>query len=455
MKGSIRREIDCTTGGNINSRLRFNWVRGLLFSMLALLLTSCSYSSSDAEPHVYRIALITPAGSKSVSDAVQFGAESAARELGAELITVEMTTVARNSSEEYGGMAEGSNTKETANSDSATTALYTEPIIALDAAHPQAKVDEQSAQAAAVAHALELGATAIILNPESDRGLEQAIREVAALTGQKGKTIPVISLDAQHVQGVTSSISMDHHAAGRQAGQAMGELLEGRGRVLLLGTTQDTARVADQTNPKQMTQQTNQNTGRNTDHDAGQNAGQNTYPGLRMDSYALAERERGVREILQQQYPQLQVESLPACQDEGACQLHMEQWLQVQYAKLDQQTSGNVQAEPSGHIGVIALDASVSLTAARSVTEYGSSGNDIPIVGFGSEHEQLEQLQEGIIRRLIVHNGFSAGYLGAQQAIAYLNGEQVQPQITLETRVVSTENMFWMDNQKLLFPFVQ
>ncbi|MMZ63450.1 hypothetical protein D1872_257060 [compost metagenome] len=133
----------------------------------------------------------------------------------------------------------------------------------------------------------------------------------------------------------------------------------------------------------------------------------------------------------------------------------MEQWLQVQYAKLDQQTSGNVQAEPSGHIGVIALDASVSLTAARSVTEYGSSGNDIPIVGFGSEHEQLEQLQEGIIRRLIVHNGFSAGYLGAQQAIAYLNGEQVQPQITLETRVVSTENMFWMDNQKLLFPFVQ
>lgn len=430
MKGIIRREIDCTAGGNVDSGLRFNWVRVPLFIMLGLLLTSCSYSSSDAEPPVYRIALITPAGSKSVSDAVQFGAESAVRELGAELITVEMTTAARDSSQEHGAMAEASNTKETANSDSATTALYTKPHIAFDAAHPQAKVDEQSAQAAAVAHALELGATAIILNPKSDHGLEQAIRGVAALTGQKGKTIPVISLDAQHVQGVTSSISMDHHAAGRQAGQAMGELLEGRGRVLLLGYQK-------------------------TDHDADPNVDQNTYPGLSMDSYALAERERGVREILQQQYPQLQVETLPACQDEGACQLHMEQWLQVQYAKLDQQTSGNSQAQPSGHIGVIALDASVSIIAARSVAEYGSSGNDIPIVGFGSEHEQLEQLQEGIIRRLIVHNGFSAGYLGAQQAIAYLNGEQVQPQITLETRVVSTENMFWMDNQKLLFPFVQ
>ncbi|WP_025681082.1 substrate-binding domain-containing protein [Paenibacillus massiliensis] len=426
MKGTIRREVDCTAGGNADSRLRFNWVRVPLFIMLGLLLTSCSYSSSDAEPHVYRVALITPAGSKSVSDAVQFGAESAARELGAELITVEMTTVARDSSEEYSGMAEASNTKETANSDIASTALYTEPIIALDAVHPQAKVDEQSAQAAAVAHALELGATAIILNPESHRGLEQAIREVAAITGQKGKTIPVISLNAQHVQGVTSSISMNHHATGRQAGQAIGELLEGRGRVLLLGYQK-------------------------IDHDAGQN----TYPGLSIDSYALADREQGVREILQQQYPQLQVESQLACQDEASCQLHIEQWLHAQCAKPDQQTNANSPAEPARSIGMIALDESASIIAARSVAEQCSSHKGIPIVGFGSEREQLEQLQEGIIRRLIVHNGFSAGYLGAQQAIAYLNGEQVQPQITLETRVVSTENMFWMDNQKLLFPFVQ
>lgn len=442
MKRNIRRQTDCTTGRHICMMFRLGWMLGP-FIMLGLLLTSCSSASMDAEPHAYRIALITPAGSKSVSDAVQFGAESAARELGAELITVEMTTTARDTSPEYGAVEEASNTKKTGNSDSgATTVPYTDPNtdpIKASQDVREANADEQSAQAEAVAHALELGATAIILNPVSDSGLEQSIRKVATMAGQKGKGISVISLAAQQVQGVTSNISMDHHAAGRQAGQAMGELLEGSGSVLLLGMALDTSQVSSQNNA----QQTDQNTG------------QNMYQGTSPNNYALAERERGVREILQQQYPQMQVQSQLSCQDAPSCQRHIEQWLHVQCAKPDQEMKTNRHAAPAGHIGVIVLDESASMIAARGVAEYCSSGNEIPIVGFGSEHEQLEQLQEGIIRRLIVHNGFSAGYLGVQQAIAYLNGEQVQPRITLETRVVSTENMFWMDNQKLLFPFVQ
>lgn len=418
MKRIIRRQIDCTAGRNLGIRFRSSWML-VPFIMVGLLLTSCSSAPIDAESHVYRIALITPVGSKSVSDAVQFGAESAARELGAELVTVEMTMTARDTSQEYGAVTEASSTKKIGNSDSVTAVPYTDLINVSQDVQQQANAEEQSAQAAAVAHALELGATAIILNPIGDSELEQSMREIATVAGQKGKGIPVISLDARQVQGITSNISMDHRAAGRQAGQAMGELLEGTGSVLLLGTAQD------------------------------------TYQGTSLNNYALAEREGGVREILHQQYPQLQVESQLSCQDESSCQMQIEQWLHVQCAKPDQQTNANRHTAPAGYIGIIALDDSASIAAARSVAEYCSSSNGIPIVGFGSEREQLEQLQEGIIRGLVVHNGFSAGYLGVQQAIAYLNGEQVQSQIALETRMVSTENMFWMDNQKLLFPFVQ
>ncbi|MNW37551.1 D-ribose transporter subunit RbsB [compost metagenome] len=450
MKRIIRRQIDCTAGRNIGIRLRSSWML-VPFIMVGLLLTSCSSAPIDAESHVYRIALITPVGSKSVSDAVQFGAESAARELGAELVTVEMTMTARDTPQEYGAVTEASSTKKIGNSDSVTAVPYTDLINVSQDVQPQANAEEQSAQAAAVAHALELGATAIILNPIGDSELEQSMREIATVAGQKGKGIPVISLDARQVQGITSNISMDHRAAGRQAGQAMGELLEGTGSVLLLGTAQDTYQVEGQNWAQKMNQQTDQNTDQNT----AQNIGQYTYQGTSLNNYALAEREGGVREILHQQYPQLQIESQLSCQDESSCQMQIEQWPHVQCAKPDQQTNANRHTAPAGHIGIIALDESASIAAARSVAEYCSSSNRIPIVGFGSEREQLEQLQEGIIRGLVVHNGFSAGYLGVQQAIAYLNGEQVQSQIALETRMVSTENMFWMDNQKLLFPFVQ
>jgi len=104
--------------------------------------------------------------------------------------------------------------------------------------------------------------------------------------------------------------------------------------------------------------------------------------------------------------------------------------------------------------GFIALQEPASLGAADELHRRKLE-HQVNIVGFGSEQQQLEQLQEGVFQHLIVQNGFSAGYLGLNQAVARLNNQQVQARVTLETKLVSTDNMFWMDNQKLLFPFVQ
>jgi ribose transport system substrate-binding protein len=150
----------------------------------------------------------------------------------------------------------------------------------------------------------------------------------------------------------------------------------------------------------------------------------------------LVLREQGIKDVLSQ-YPGIDVIPRTVCNNRDAC------WQAVKQL-LDQHEL----------TGLIALQEQASLGAADELHRRKDE-RPISIVGFGSEQQQLEQLQEGVFQRLIVQNGYSAGYLGLNQALARLDRKHVQTRVILETKVVSTDNMFWMDNQKLLFPFVQ
>lgn len=342
-----------------------------------LMCSACGLSSPDAMAVPPRIALITPAGTGELAEAIRLGAEAAAKENGAELITVEAYP------------SDGD--------------VYTPAI--LDSTGSQMQVKQanihsqrlsrsarEQAQVEAAASALKQGASALLVDPLSEKALSDIIQE-AQTTNSIGTIVPVIVLNDEFpVKGITSFISMDNVEAGRQAGQAMAELLEGKGHVALLG-------------PDPL------------------NSG-------------LIQREQGVMEALVQ-YPNIQVEPKSICNTRDGC------W-QTAKQLLDQQEVD----------GFITLQEPASLGAADELNRR-KSADKVRIVGFGSEQQQLEQLQEGVFDHLIVQNGYSAGYLGLNQAVARLNNQQVQARVLLETKLVSTDNMFWMDNQKLLFPFVQ
>ncbi|WP_342572023.1 substrate-binding domain-containing protein [Paenibacillus sp. FSL R5-0749] len=350
---------------------------GTVASFCLLISSACGLSSPDAAAVPSRIALITPAGTGELAEAIRLGAEAAAKESGVELITVEAYP------------SEGH--------------VYTPALLDADRSQmkvKQAKANSQTlsrsvreqAQVEAAALALKQGASALLVDPLSEKALSNIIQE-AQTSNSDGTIVPVIVLNDEFpVKGVTSIISMDNVEAGRQAGQAMAELLKGRGRVALLGP--------DPVNS------------------------------------GLIQREQGVMEVLVQ-YPDIQVEPKSICNTRDGC------W-QTAKQLLDQQDVD----------GFITLQEPASLGAADELNRRNSA-DKIRIVGFGSEQQQLEQLQEGVFDHLIVQNGYSAGYLGLNQAVARLNNQQVQSRVLLETKLVSTDNMFWMDNQKLLFPFVQ
>ncbi|MCW3795228.1 substrate-binding domain-containing protein [Paenibacillus sp. LS1] len=353
------------------------WLTLTAANCCLLLCAACGLSSPDATAVPPRIALITPAGTGELAEAIRLGAEAAAKENGAELMTVE-------------AYPSDGNMYTPAIADSVGSQLQVKQA---NAGHGTlSRSMREQAQVEAAALALKQGASALLVDPLSEKALSDIVQEAQAMNSD-GTIVPVIVLNDEFpVKGITSVISMDNVEAGRQAGQAMAELLEGKGRVALLG-------------PDPL------------------NSG-------------LIQREQGVMEALVQ-YPNIQVEPKSICNTRDGC------W-QTAKQLLDQQQVD----------GFITLQEPASLGAADELNRR-KSADKVRIVGFGSEQQQLEQLQEGVFDHLIVQNGYSAGYLGLNQAVARLNNQQVQARVLLETKLVSTDNMFWMDNQKLLFPFVQ
>ncbi|MEK8129290.1 substrate-binding domain-containing protein [Paenibacillus filicis] len=209
--------------------------------------------------------------------------------------------------------------------------------------------------------------------------------------------MPVVALDTEiESPRVSAFIGIDHYDAGVKAGQKLAELLGGKGSVALLG--------------------------------------------FRQEDRNASERERGVRSALGA-YPDISVSETAYCaSDRKLCE--------EQTGKLLEQGQG----EPPA--GVIALHAVSSSGMARELARQRPRER-VKAVAFDIEQEDIEYLQEGVIQATITQNPFSMGYLGVKAAVDLLRGVKPAARYGTGTTVIDQRNMFWSDNQKLLFPFVK
>ncbi|WP_231506356.1 substrate-binding domain-containing protein [Paenibacillus sp. UNC451MF] len=111
-------------------------------------------------------------------------------------------------------------------------------------------------------------------------------------------------------------------------------------------------------------------------------------------------------------------------------------------------------SEPNSIDGIVALDAAASVRVAAETDRTGLAGK-VKVVTFDNTPEDIEFLQEGIIQATIIQNPFSMGYLGVKYAVDAMDGKKIPEFKDTGTKVIDQENMFWTDNQKLLFPFVK
>ncbi|KQX62968.1 substrate-binding domain-containing protein [Paenibacillus sp. Root444D2] len=104
--------------------------------------------------------------------------------------------------------------------------------------------------------------------------------------------------------------------------------------------------------------------------------------------------------------------------------------------------------------GIVALNEISSIGVAHAIQSMDLQ-DKVKIITFDSTSEELELLQEGVIQATIIQNPFSIGYLGVKNAVAASNGKKVPSRVDTGIKAIDLGNMFWSDNQKLLFPFIK
>jgi ribose transport system substrate-binding protein len=101
----------------------------------------------------------------------------------------------------------------------------------------------------------------------------------------------------------------------------------------------------------------------------------------------------------------------------------------------------------------ITLNGSSSQGVAKALKEQNRT-DDVILIGFDSTSDEVQLLEAGIIKASIVQKPFNMGYLGVKTALNLIEGDNADPKIDIESSVITKENMYTTENQKLLFPFI-
>ena len=90
--------------------------------------------------------------------------------------------------------------------------------------------------------------------------------------------------------------------------------------------------------------------------------------------------------------------------------------------------------------------------AARAVDELGLGG-EVKVIGFDNDKKGIQYMEEGIIDALVVQKPFNMGYLGIEAAVRVAQGKKVERVIDSGMEVITVDNIYTGENEKLLFSF--
>lgn len=105
--------------------------------------------------------------------------------------------------------------------------------------------------------------------------------------------------------------------------------------------------------------------------------------------------------------------------------------------------------------GLIGTNEMSALGVAMAVESLGMQDR-ITIVSCDNSSKQITYIEQGVIDVTLAQRPFNMGYVSVQTAAELLRGknaDEIPTFIDMGCKVITRENMFSMDNQKLLFPF--
>jgi ribose transport system substrate-binding protein len=261
----------------------------------------------------------------------------------------------------------------------------------------------QSVQAGAIAASRETGVEISWNGPTSETDFNGQLQIVDAMINRKvdaiclapidkkvmvsvveraaKQKIPVIIFDsAVDTEQFVSQVATDNYAAGAMAGERMGEILGGKGEIVIVAV----------------------------------------QPG----AASTMAREQGFEDVIAKKFPGITVKD--------------KRYGMADFAK-SRAVAENMLTAHANVVGLFASNESSAAGAAQALKARGD--NKVKMVGFDSSAPLLEDLRQGLIDSLVAQHPFKMGYDSVMSAVATLDGKAVQKIQNLAPKLVTKANL--------------
>jgi len=248
--------------------------------------------------------------------------------------------------------------------------------------------DDREEQSQIVENFVSSGVSAIVLAPLDDRSLIPAVREA------KNRNIPTIIIDSGLQENFHASfVATDNYKGGCLAAERLGELLKGKGNIIMLRYQEGSA--------------------------------------------STTAREKGFVETIASKFPAIKFLS------------------ENQYAGATTETayaaSENLLNRFKSPDAIFTPNESSTFGCLRALQDRGLAGK-IVFVGFDSSPKLVEALEKKEIQGLVLQNPFNMGYLGVKTAVSVFRGEPYETRIDTGVTIATPGNMNDPDIRQLLIP---
>ena len=248
-------------------------------------------------------------------------------------------------------------------------------------------VDNATSQARKMRDAFEKGAKVILLIPANGKTLRPVVKEIT----DKGAKVIVLD-SALEGQDFSSFVGSDNLKGGREAARKLAKKLNGKGKVALIRTVED--------------------------------------------SKSTDKRAKGFRMELSKNFPNIEI----------AADMYTGGLAESTYRKVRDLVS-----ETGDLDGIFAVNESSTVGTIKALKEKGL-GQTIRTVGYDYSPEIDAAIRSNLLSGVIIQDPMSMGYIGIRQALALINNEKIPPVTYTKTTWVNKLNLDSPSIQTMIRP---
>jgi ribose transport system substrate-binding protein len=249
--------------------------------------------------------------------------------------------------------------------------------------------DDREQQIQVVEGFTSQGVNGIVLAPLDNRALARPVEEA------KGASVPTVIIDsALESNSIISFVATDNRKGGMLAADRLGELLGGKGKVILLRYAEGSA--------------------------------------------STEEREAGFLQEIKQKYPNIELISTD------------------QYAGATRDTAKRASENLLNRFGddvqgIFCPNESTTAGMLSALQDIGKAGK-VVFIGFDTSQMFIDAMRARQLHGIVVQNPFNMGYLGVRTMVEHLQGKSVEQRIDTGVTMITPENLDSAEMQALLHP---